>query len=196
MFEIESAKIVLLGSFNPYIISPEWLKERSIWTPSDVRRNLGGGARDGAQFRGDGTEWIVTAERLVIASVTTDCGLLVDGLLAVLPHTPLSAVLSSFAFAITPSDSNAETTHDIFDAIRARTPRGFDAELLRWGVVLHRDQTRIDLTFVSGEQGVTVAVNHRRTARTANEARQAGNKFIGDRDVSEQLIRDMARPSA
>lgn len=155
-----------------------------------------GFARDGVQFRGGGTEWIITSERLVIASVTADCGSLVDGHLADLPHTRLSAVLSSFAFAITPSDSDADTSGDIFDAIRTRTSRGFDAELLRWGVVLHRDQTRIDITFVSGDQGVTVAVNHRRTTRTANEARQAGKDFIGDRDLSRQLIHDTAFPSS
>ncbi len=58
MVVLESANVVVIGHFNPFLISPEWLSKVKIWEPSEVQLALGALKQDSVRFQGDGVEWI------------------------------------------------------------------------------------------------------------------------------------------
>jgi len=184
VLEIESANIVLFGNFNPYLITPQWLKEQSIWAADDVQLALGAMQQDGVQFHGDGSAWYVSSDSLVISSTKLDCGSVAVKILEKLPHTPLTAVGSNFEF----QDSSDSTQYPVFDEIRRTIPSELNSQLLRWGTVIHEDDVRIEVTFLSGEQGTTIALGYRRSASSIEMARRAASRYGVDRDKSDLLI--------
>ena len=184
MAELESANIVLLGNFNPYLISPEWLSKQGIWTVKDVQLALGAFKQDGVQFRSTGTDWHVSSDRLVIASTTLDCGELASKVLSELPHTPMAAVGTNFVF----QDISERTQYPVFDRIRETIPKELNSQLLRWGAVLHESEVRIEIAFISGDQGTTISFSHHRTTGSTDEARHAAERFNADKSKSISLI--------
>lgn len=188
MLELQSASLTLLGNFNPFIISPDWLKATEIWDVKDLHLSLGSTGGAGVQFYGDGTEWRVTSERLVITSMDVDCGLLAEKILDALPHTPMVAVVFHFVFQV-----SSDNTDAVFSAIRRAIGPESGAELLRWGTVFHRDDARIDVAFVTGTQGTTVSSSHRRATRTTRVAKDAVKNFSNDKRQASELVSHMIR---
>jgi hypothetical protein len=188
VLELQSASLTLLGNFNPFIISPDWLKATGIWGPKDLHLSLGSTGGAGVQFYGDGTDWRITAERLVIASMDDDCGLLAEKILDALPHTPMVAVVFHFVF-----QAPTGATDTVFSAIRQAIEPATGAELLRWGTVFHRDNARIDVAFVTGSEGTTVSSSHRRAARTTSVAKDAVKNFSNDKHQASELVSQMIR---
>ncbi len=186
-----TAKIVLLGNFNPYIVTPQWLKKLSIWESPDTRLSSGSHARDSIQFRGGGTEWQVATDRLVIVSTPEQCGKLAKDVLDALPHTPMSAVLSSFSVDL-PTEE-AAGVQPIFSGIAGKLPSESKPVLNRWGVVLHEDDVRIDLMFVLGDQGASASVNQRRTTPDADTSQAAAAQFVSDHQKALQLVEHVLR---
>jgi hypothetical protein len=97
--------VTLKGKFNPYIVSPEWLKSAGIWEANDIKLNLGM-AQDGVQFSSasKGTEWSVSYSGLSVASRLENCGELAARVVEKLPHTPITSVNASFGYACSASD--------------------------------------------------------------------------------------------
>ncbi|REK43360.1 MAG: hypothetical protein DWQ46_11545 [Planctomycetota bacterium] len=185
MPELESAHITLFGNFNPYLISPEWLDEQEIWNARDVKLALGAVKSDGVLFNGEGTEWFVSSDRLVIASTVLDCGEMALKVLKELPHTPMTAVGANFEF----QDNTDERTYPVFEAIRETIPTKVNPQLLRWGVVLHEGGARIEVMLIQGDHGTTLAFNHNRTTASHADACKAVSLFSEDHDRSVSLMK-------
>ena len=95
-FQFEKASCVVVGTFNMYILHPNWLAKHGIIEKGlevGIETNL---TQPGLRFRfvGDETIWNVAPNRLTIESQApgTDCGKAIAKVLEVLPHTPLSAI--------------------------------------------------------------------------------------------------------
>lgn len=187
MPKLESANVVLNGNFNPYIISPEWLADQKIWQADSVQLELGAIRKDGVQFNGEGTDWYVSSDRLVVASTTIDCGEVAERVLVALPHTPMIAVGCNFVY----QELSPDVVYPVFDAIQKITADETSLRLLRWGIVLHQDNTRIDVSLTSGDQGTTIAFNHHRQANTTSEAMVAAERFGDDKKRSQDLLQKL-----
>ncbi len=183
MLQLETANIVVVGNFNPYLISPEWLSSRKIWSSDDIHLALGALRKDGVQFRGGGVEWFVSSDRLIIDSKSVNCGVLAALVLDELPHTPLSAVGMNYTFS-----ADEPLVSSISEAI-TQTIAG--SKIVRWGAVLHDSESRTEVTCVTGSEGITFSVNQHRMARTATEAIEAAKKFDSDRDRSQELVKNI-----
>ncbi len=187
MPKLESANVVLNGNFNPYIVSPEWLAEQGIWQADEVHLELGAIKKDGVQFRGDGTDWFVSSDRLVVASTTADCGEIAGKVLRVLPHTPMIAVGCNFVY----QESSPDVVYPVFDAIKKIAADETSLKLFRWGIVLHQEDTRVDVSLIGGDQGTTISFNHHRQANTTVDAKIAANRFVANKKTSQELLQKL-----
>ena len=185
MLTLQSTSLVLIGKFNPYIISPEWLRINDIWSAVDTRLSLGAAGGDGVQFRGGKIEWRITHNRFSLSSIEKPIGELAAKVMGELPHTPMESTLSTFSF-LAESDG---FIGPVFEAIGNVCPgNDLTPELSRWGAVFHEDETRVDLMFVSGDEGTTISVLRHRPTRTAQDAILAASEYSIDLRKSEQLV--------
>lgn len=187
---LESANIVLLGNFNPYIVSPEWLTEFGIWKARDIHLALGALRQDGVNFLGGGTEWYVSSDQLRIDSLKDNCGEMAVKILEELPHTPVTAVGSNFVF----QDETPSMIHPVFDSIRECIHPELKPQLLRWGTLIHKENARVDMTIVTGDQGTTVSINHHRQVTSTEGAKKAASLFLADKRESEILLQQLLGP--
>ncbi len=95
-FRFQKASCVAVGTFNMYILHPQWLAKHKIidaGTEVGIETNL---TQPGFRFRFPERRvtWNVTPNRLVIESLDPgfDCGELVARILKILPETPLFAL--------------------------------------------------------------------------------------------------------
>lgn len=95
-FRFEKASCVVVGTFNMYILHPQWLAKHKIieeGTEVGIETNL---TQPGFRFRFPKNKaiWSVAPHRLAIESQDpkTDCGETVAKILRVLPETPLFAL--------------------------------------------------------------------------------------------------------
>ncbi len=182
---LDSANIVIIGHFNPFLISPDWLSKERIWTPKEIQLVLGGLKEDSVRFQGDGVEWLLSYNRMMIASATTDCGALATEILKKLPHTPVAATGTNFIF----QDPDMTADHPVFSKPRSLFPKVCQSpDLFKWSVVMHEDDARIEATFISGEQGASFSVNRHRKTESSDSALVAVSRFADDREYATNLV--------
>ena len=70
-------------------------------------------------FQGDGVEWLLSYNRMMLASATTDCGALATQILKKLPHTPIAATGTNFIL----QDPDMTADHPVFSKTRALFPK-------------------------------------------------------------------------
>ncbi len=185
MFVLDSATIVFIGHFNPFLISPEWLSREQIWVPSEVQLVLGALKQDAVRFQGDGVAWELSSDKMMISSATVDCGQLAKQILERLPHTPVAATGSNFVF----QDAEMSRDHNVFKKVRDLFPIGYQQpDLFRWSIVLHENDVRVEVAFISGEQGATFSVNRHRKTENSSAAIEAVVQFQTDRQYAEELV--------
>ena len=92
-FRFQKASCVVVGTFNMYILHPQWLAKHEI-----IERGMEVGIETNLtqpgfrfQFPKDNATWIVAPNRVVIETrdPQTDCGSVIAKVLKVLPETPL-----------------------------------------------------------------------------------------------------------
>jgi hypothetical protein len=197
---LELAQTVVVGAFNPYVITPDWLVRFGFY-----REDEGVNVRlvplgQGAAFEVGCVEWQVDNQRLSVASSerSEDCGGTVSRVLSLLPHTPVQALGHNFHFSATREEWGGRPA----PMLGGRGLQDFtDAEQVRWVGAFRLDETRIEATLAYEMDAVAILLNHHRTmdlerarrARTAEEqvaqARGAAEKFREDFEVSRKLLR-------
>ena len=188
MVTLQSANIVFSGHFNPYLISPDLLRRQGIWTPDEVHVIVSGLRQDSVRFKGSGVEWMLSFERMVIASTSADCSILASSILDLLPHTPVFSTAANFVF----QDQDIGLSHPVFARFRELIPSVVDVpELFKWSFLFHENNTRVEVVFVGGEQGGTFSVNRHRKTESASEARDAVSHFPEDLSRSEALVKNL-----
>jgi len=182
---LDSANIVFIGHFNPFLISPEWLSKEGIWAPKELQLVLGGLREDSVRFQGVGVEWLLSYNRMMISSATTDCGVLATEILKKLPHTPVAATGTNFIF----QDPDMGTDHPIFAKARGLFPEVcYSPALFKWSVVMHEEGARVEVTFICGEQGASFSVNRHRQTESTQSAMEAVGRFASDKEYATNLI--------
>lgn len=188
MVTLDSANIVFIGHFNPFLISPEWLSKQGIWNPGEVQLVLGGLKQDSVRFLGDGVEWMLSANQMMISSAEADCGQLAAQILERLPHTPVVATGANFVF----QDAGLTADHPVFAKVRELFPVGYRSpDLFKWSIVMHEDHVRIEVTFICGEQGASFSVNRHRKTETTEAALKAVSQFRSDNEYAANLVNQL-----
>lgn len=192
MLSPDSAHLMFLGHFNPYLISPAWLAKEEIWVSDDAQLALAKLGQDSVRFKGGGVEWMLSFDRMSISSATSDCGALALEILNRLPHTPVSATVANFSFQVPELTLDSPSVMSLRSKVPPTVP---STDLLRWSVLFHEGEVRVDLTLVTGEQGSSIAVNRHRKTESVDSAKEASEAFIEDKRQScvlaEELIRGL-----
>ena len=186
---LDSCDTFARGNFNPHIINPEWLAEQKIWQPEEAELALPLGMPvRGLQFRAKGVVWIVDADRLVVSSISEDCGELVARVLIHLPHTPIIGVGNNFTFVGDRDDWGDSPVPMLGTKGPDLFPEEMKPEQARWSGTANRDGVRIDSTVVIEPDGVAVRFNFHRATRKAVAAADAARQFSNDKSLAMKLL--------
>ncbi len=183
---LDSANTFLRGKFNPFIISPDWLREQKVWEAEKLEFGLGV-LQEGIQFKGDGVEWLIDNHGLVIASRKADVGEIAATVIARLPHTPIAAVGNNFVFACIRSDWGASPLPSLTGG---KEP--FDDSTIideRWMASIKGDDVVAQVALTKGDALITVNFNYHRKPAKSSDAASAARNFENDKQRSVELIK-------
>ncbi len=195
-FRFEKASCVVVGTFNMYILHPQWLADHGIievGADVGIETNL---TQPGFRFRlpENTAAWKVTPERLVVESrkPEIDCGDTVARVLKALPETPLFALGSNVHYQADPSElENLSDAIRNFPRIPPPTP-GQSVEQRTFHMGVKRDDRQsVNVQMSLKEDGIELVCNvHTELANRekANEAAiAAATQFLADRTESTAL---------
>lgn len=195
-FQFRKASCVVVGTFNMYILHPQWLAKRGIieaGTEVLIETNL---AQPGFRFRIAElkTLWIVEPNRILIESedATVDCGTMIAHVLERLPETPLFAIGNNSIY-------RAEGTelHLLAPAIRncpkIESPNAADRVVQRsFHLAVKHDEHKVTNLQVSlTDEEVELSCNVHTELRDRDDAARAGQeaarRFFEDRAAAKSL---------
>lgn len=197
---LEQAQTVVIGAFNPYVITPAWLVKYGICTRDEEINVRMVPLGEGAAFEFGQVHWQVDGQRLSVSSSdrNIDCGNLVSQVLSRLPHTPVQAVGHNFQFTATKIDWGERPEPRLGS-------KGLDdlegVEQVRWSGIFRKGDARLEITLAYESGLVAVLSNFHRNmnlelsseASTPEEqiaqARDAAMMFRADFTNSLELLR-------
>jgi hypothetical protein len=193
-FRFEKASCVVVGTFNMYILNPQWLAgNKIIDDSSDVgfETNL---TRPGFRFRIKQAVWSVAPDRLTIETQDpeVDCGKVIADILQKLPHTPLVAIGSNTQYEANLSELE-KLSQAIRDFPRAESPSsGYKVAQRTFHVGVKRaEEETVNLQIAVKEASIALACNVHvdvgRCELPSNAAIDAARRFFDDRVDSERL---------
>ncbi len=185
---LDTANTFLRGKFNPFIINPDWLREQKVWEAEKLEFGLGV-LQEGVQFRGDGVEWLIDNQGLVIASDSANVGEIAAKVIETLPHTPIAAVGNNFVFTCKLSDWGESPLPSL--SAYGELPSHNIIVDERWMASITEGEIVRQLTLTKGDDLVTVNFNHHRKSAGASDATKAARNFISDRHSSVKLIKSL-----
>ena len=189
---LESATTLVLGHFNPHIITPTWLVKNKLCNEGEVTlRIMSMPQTQGGAFQFKDVQWQIDFQSLLISSSKENCGALAATVLRKLPHTPVRAVGNNFHYAGTmdqwgdcPLPMLGTTGWDDLVGVGK-------VDQLRWVGVFFQDKVRIEITLAQSETGFAVMFNFHRNTKQAKEAQSAAGCFEEDRGSSKKLIKKL-----
>ena len=195
-FRFEKASCVVVGTFNMYILHPQWLiKNKFIDDPIEVgfETSL---ARPGFRFRFEKAKiiWNVAPDRLTIETQDpqVDCGKAIADILRILPHTPLFALGNNTHYQADSSEF-ATLSQPIRDFPRTESPTPDNKVVQRtFHVGIKRaEQETVNLQIAIKENSIELACNVHvdlgGRGTPSDSAIAAAERFFGDRVESKLL---------
>lgn len=195
-FRFQKASCVVVGTFNMYILHPQWLTKHRIIEPGmdvEVETNL---TQPGFRFRFPKYKaaWNVTPNRLVVEShdPATDCGGVVAKLLNVLPETPLFALGNNVHYQAELSERD-NLSPPIRDFPDTKAPAK-EQSVLQWTfhtAVKRSERATVNLQMALKEDGIELVCNvHNELGNVENAnkvAVAAAERFLDDRAETKAL---------
>ena len=193
--EAQETSVVVLGAWNPAIISPPWLGKYGIVEkmPEEVEA-VAYPLRAHFHFDIGGFAWDVDNTRLAIkADEPLDCGSLVARILGLLPHTPVRAVGTNFGFHFSPGDWPDECRPRLEGIAQQVEGKGSPFVEMQWqGARELGEDTKLRITVAEEpEEGVVVRFNLQRTVDSAERAAEFAGKWAEDRETVIGLLKDL-----
>lgn len=188
LFQVDT---VVLGRFNPHIITPEWLKREGI-LDTDFGEVLAvmTGKEVAFEFKTGQYRWHVDYGRLVIASeaATADPASLAARVIERLPHTPLTALGNNFHYR-SPANrwsGGLPTLGKLGFAMLGAQGRVLQ---VTWGFKIECQPGKlIGLTTEQTEETVQVHVNFHNEVADKEQAIAAANRFAEDKKAGQLLL--------
>lgn len=192
-FEFHEANCVIAGTFNIYIVRPDWLGKIGVvpeGTHLQIETRL-----DRPGFRlslPSGSRWDVMPDRLMIQSdsPTDDCGEMADKILESLPWTPLMAVGCNVALRGDISDVDGWEEKTGFPPIGAVAE--FELKQRTWHTALWKDGRVFNLQLSRSEDKVELRANaHTELHNDIDFARQTARSFLEQRSTAIMLFEQL-----
>ncbi len=188
----------MVGTFNMYILQPQWLAKRGIIEQGmgfAIETNL---ARPGVRFhlRSYDAIWAVSPDRLVIETTNskTDCGEVIARVLEALPETPLFAIgnNTSFEGELSELDRLAESFRSC--PMLECPPKSGTVEQRTFHVGVKRDEHEtINLQLALLQDKIELSCNYHRKLDSRDDANSAAMKaassFFQDREEATRLAK-------
>lgn len=175
-FTLESASLVVVGTFNIHIFTPPWLEKCGVLKgdPENLEFAL---SRPGFRISLDadnGTKLVVDPQRIEIISNSPDfdCGELISKILRRLAETPLLAVGVNIVFKA--------SRDDIHDALVALPTKVEGIKSKRRSAAVSFDSpenTSIAVSIEQTERLITVSGNHETRSSESEVLAKASDKF-------------------
>jgi hypothetical protein len=198
-FRLKTASCVATGTFNIYIVQPEWLTRAGILprnTPITIDANL---TRPGFRLRSPdlGSTWVVAPNRLVISTErrSEDCGALMAQVLRRLQWTPLSALGNNSIYEA-PADEGVPVASRLIPGFEVLPPTSqtLDIEQRSLLLAIRRGERLINVQLELLQQVARIAVNVHTGLREQNDtapAVAAATRFLADRAEAERIVSDI-----
>ena len=202
LYEIDT---VVLGRFNPHIISPPWLaKEAIIAEQEPVEAEIALMGRTVAfRFKTGDLTWQVDYTRLIISTEKiSDTAAMAAKVVEKLPHTPLTAIGNNFRYRCSLSQwkGRLPKLDDVgFDQLK----RYGEVQSVGWKAsVRHSDgmtvntDVSLEPTAESLSPMLTVNINYHRQVQSAADLIAAAHRFDEDRKASVTFLESLLREKA
>lgn len=196
-FRFKSSQCVVLGTFNMYIIQPQWLMDRRIIPKSreiKVQANLD---EPGIQFTAPGgsQHWLVTPTKLTVLTPDpeVDCGLEVAKVLQKLPWTPLIAIGNNVEYQAKRTDASQQVRH----IAKAIVPSGLkklgSLHSSACSMSIQRGDQLFNLNLVLDEEhvGLRMNVHTELKGKPGTFAREVAEASVNQRRHAEKLARSI-----
>jgi len=199
-FELPRQNVTIVGSFNPAIFHPSWVREHVPQIRDEIQTLMP--AEGGPPLcHADELYWTVTPERLVAYGPPRQTGGVVATILTTLCHTPLRAAGVNFLFkGKAPRERCGPWRIAVSVEDTSALLRGSPGELALSQAVQREDGVRVTLKLVwpSEEPEVVLDLNYHLAARESrNEARakelaahaERASEFAADAErISRELL--------
>ncbi len=200
VLDLDLLEVVAIGSFNPAIITPDWLHEVGVCQPDDAVAEGYTDWADEATFVAGGLAWEVDYGRLAVSTNKPrgDCGEVVAKVLRELPHTPVEAVGHNFHFTC----PRAEWTgvEPLLGQVPLSALANLGADEVRWDGRFRKPHAWVEVTLripASDADFVAVRFNHHHTVDGASvkernaAAIKAAARFTEDQEATESLLKSL-----
>ncbi len=191
--ELDNVSSVVLGAWNPAIISPTWLVGQGIVSPREDEVEMkvsfeAMGSSIGFEF--EGIEWVVSQNRLEAkARSDIDCGKCVAAVLKVLNHTPVRAIGSNFTFKCSRDEWPEELLPQLGDV---QLNEDSDVLEAKWSQARQAgNHTVLRTEVIQSPEIIVVSFNFHRNCETASEAESFARDWPRDRSMAEQALGDI-----
>lgn len=190
LFQVDT---VVLGRFNPHIISPPWLAKEKIVEAESVQVSIAVVDRDVAfRFKTGDLTWQVDYSRLVISTdKISDTSALAAKVVQKLYHTPVSAMGNNFCFRCELSQWRGrlpQLGNVNIDALKGYGP----VQVVGWRASISQEESLIvtaDMTVEPADPAsVIVNVNYHRPVNDAEAVVVAARSFQEDLDSSKKFL--------
>lgn len=191
---------VVIGRFNPHIITPDWLRKVGISRPGeDVSPDLHVSAKSVVlRFKIGEFTWAVDSSRLVISTETPgNTAEKAADVLRQLPHTPVTAIGTNFRYRCTISGWRGRVPK--LDEM-GYTELGREGEVreLTWKASIKKASVivnaQVDIESSGGlVPDVVVSINCHREIGDASEVNDVALQFKSDRAIALEFIHNVLR---
>lgn len=181
---------MLAGTFNIYIIRPDWLGKVGLLPEASEVRFESQMNQPGFRLKspGLGSTWLVSPNKLVLQTDKTEenCGHTVDRILEILPWTPLMALGCNFAFRGQSTDIQDWDVKSAFPSVA----NGFRLKQRSWHIGIQEDDQLFNLQLSEVEDHLEIRANvHTElNERDIDFARETARQFMQLRAKSVSLI--------
>lgn len=185
---------VVVGKFNPHIITPDWLKKEAIAESDSAELLFGVSGREVTfRFKTGRLEWQVDYNRLTITSddVSQNTARKAAEVIEKLPHTPLSALGNNFHFEGDSSHWGAglPSLGKKCD-FKSLTAQGKVLEVA-WSCKVEKQGFLLGVSVEQKEDIIRVHMNIHRPISSKDEAIDAANQFATDLKTSKEFLQDV-----
>lgn len=194
-FRFHEASCVLAGTFNIYIIRPDWLGAVKLLLPGSEVRIESQLSQPGFRLTSPGlrSRWIVEPTRIILETDRSDenCGATADRLLESLPWTPLVGLGCNFAYRGTAADVDGWPTKTSFPS--TQIPEGTSLKQRTWHLGVERGDQIFNLQMSEVDDYVEIRANVHTDLQghDIDFARAAAQQFFQHRQTAETFIRDL-----
>jgi hypothetical protein len=190
---LDLAQTVVIGRFNPHIITPAWLlnPKHAICSEQEAEEQPEPDSYDdGAEFVLAGFEWEAGFDRLAVSAFQPkkDCGEKAAAILKQLPHTPVEAVGNNFVFFCELAKWGDRPKPGLIGA--AVQPAAAES---RWVGTFDEGGKRLELELISTPEVIILRLNFECRVDDTAQAQKAASEFAADYERARKRVQELFR---